>query len=181
MSTTLGISPPIGQVTRKGKTLIVPRGATLPSCCVKCGIPTEGEPIMHTFRWHNPWVALLAFLGVLIYVIVAMVITKKMDLAVPLCGAHRERRKTFLIIGLVLLAASVPAGIGIGRLAGGPDDTGWSLLAIFILLVTALVLLLPMRNLLRPTYIDEIGARFENAGRDFLDMIPSMHPQSVGQ
>jgi|SRR5579859_5536457 len=175
MSTTLGISP-AGQVTRSGKTLIVPRGAILPPFCVKCGIPADGEPIKQKFRWHSPWWIALLVLGPLLWVIVAM-INERMDLAVPLCNAHRNmprgRRRTLLIIGVLLLAASLAAGIAFGRLFNSPYD---GLLCVLLLMLMALVLLMLLRNALgnslRPTHIDEIGGQFKNAGEDFLNKFP---------
>jgi len=166
-----------GQATKEGGILIVPRGALLPPFCIKCGIPTQTEPTKKTFKWHPPWIIVFIFLGLLPFFIAAAVTTKKLDIALTLCVAHQKRRKTLLFVGLALLVLCIPVGISIGRVS--PEDVGWYLLAGLILFITALVVLLPMRSVLRPVQIDEVGGRFEKASRAFLNLIPDTS-QAIG-
>jgi hypothetical protein len=171
MFTTLSLTSP-GKVTKEGGILVVPRGALLPPYCVQCGSPTQSEPIKETFRWHSPWIAVLVFFGLLPYLIVAAVTTKKMDFAISLCVAHQKRRTNLRNIGLALLALCIPVGISIGRAVGGSEYGGCSLLVGLLVFIAALVLLLPMRSVLRPVRIDDLGGRFEKASRVFLNLIP---------
>jgi double zinc ribbon protein len=170
---------PAGQAARQGKLLHVPRGATLPAYCVRCGAPSSGEPIKQNFSWHTPWLYLLIIPGVLIYVIVAAMVSKKCSLAVPVCDAHRAQRRNFLFVGLTTLITCIPIGVIFGRLIGGPDDVGWALTIIIVLFITSIVLLVPVRALLQPTFIDETRATFKKAGENFLNMLPEM-PAGAG-
>lgn len=174
MPNALGLTS-TGRVAKEGGILIVPRGALLPPYCIKCGLPTQGEPIKQKFRWHEPWIAIFIFLGLLPYVIAAAITSKKMHVAIPLCVTHQKRRKNLLIVGLALLVLCTPVGISIGRAIGGPEDVGWSILVGLIVFISALVVLLPMRSVLRPVRIDEFGGRFQKAGRVFLSLIPQSH------
>jgi hypothetical protein len=40
---------PPANVTKVGNILIIPRGAQLPPFCIKCGTPTQTEPVKKTF------------------------------------------------------------------------------------------------------------------------------------
>ena len=61
MATTLGQTPQT--VYRDGDKLDVPRGASLPPYCVKCGMPSSGDPIQKTFFWHSPLLFLLVLVN----------------------------------------------------------------------------------------------------------------------
>jgi hypothetical protein len=107
----LGSTP---TVYREGKISVVPSGSSLPPNCVKCGIPVSGNPLTKTFRWHNPWLVLLIFVGLIVYAIVALVVQKKVRIAVPFCEAHRRWRTQMNLAGALLLIGSVPMSILLG-------------------------------------------------------------------
>src|ERR1035438_1465832 len=62
---------------RQGKILVVPSGSHLPELCVKCGAPASGKPLTKTFSWHSAGYYFLIFIGLIVYVIVALVVQKK--------------------------------------------------------------------------------------------------------
>jgi hypothetical protein len=64
-------------------------GYDLPDLCMKCGAPAMVYKAKN-FSWHPGWVYVLAFFGVLPFVFVALVLTKRMAVSVPLCEAHRN-------------------------------------------------------------------------------------------
>jgi len=173
MSGVLGISPlgqgRVGQAYRDGETLVVPRGASLPPFCVKCGAPAT-EHIQKSFKWHSPWLALLVFLGLLPYLVVVFAAQKSCQVVVPICDAHQKRRRNYLWIGLALLVACLPVADWIGTLAG---RGGWLALAFLVLLIASLVFLMPLRSLLSPQHIDETRAIFKGAGENFLARLPT--------
>lgn len=156
---------------RQGNLLFVPLGVALPPYCVRCGAPSTGEPIKQNYRWHPSWVYLLILPGVLIYLIVAAIVSKKCILAVPVCDAHRRQRLNFLLVGLALLLMCVPIGLLFGRLVGGADDVGWSLLMIVVLFFTS-IFMFAARALLQPKMISDTHALFKKAGENFLNMLP---------
>jgi hypothetical protein len=61
----------------------------LPDVCMKCG----AQAVVYkakTFSWHPGWVYLLVFVGLLPAVIVALILTKRVRLRVPLCERDRN-------------------------------------------------------------------------------------------
>jgi len=93
---------------RDGKILVVPLGASLPRMCVQCGEPSSGEPLTKTFRWHSPWLYLLIFPGLLLYVIAALAVQERASIDVPFCTSHRSWRTRMNLAGAVLLIGFLP-------------------------------------------------------------------------
>jgi hypothetical protein len=167
------LAQPPQTVYRDGDKLEVPRGASLPPYCVKCGMPSAGDPIPKTFFWHHPMLFLLVLFNLLIYAIVAMIVRKRFDLAVPLCEAHKASRKTTTWVGLLLLVAGIPGALIIGSLFGGDDGIAWALLLSIVLLVAGLLVLAMGRRMLIPKRIEPTRAIFAGAGDIFLNMLPT--------
>jgi hypothetical protein len=158
---------------RKGNRLVVPKGAALPSYCVKCGQPVIGEPFKKTFFWHNPWLFLLVLVNILVYAIVAMILRKRFDLAVPLCPEHLQSRKNLLIATWVLGLGFIPGGILVGALISDTDTAvALGFLTAFLLLIAAFVTG-GMSAVLRPREITDFSATFSGACEQFLAMLPS--------
>jgi hypothetical protein len=61
----------------------------LPPVCLRCGAPATMTKAKQ-FRWYPSWVNILILVGLLPYIIVAAIMTKRMRIAVPLCAAHRS-------------------------------------------------------------------------------------------
>jgi hypothetical protein len=70
----------------------------LPEVCMKCGAPAAVRK-RKTFSWYPPWVALLLLAGLLPFIIVALILTKRRTVDAPLCEDHTNH---WLWRGLVL-------------------------------------------------------------------------------
>ncbi len=163
--------PSTTTVYRDGKRLVVPRGAALPAYCIKCGRPVEGAPIKSDYSWHSRWLFLLILLNLLIYILAALLVRKKMALLIPVCEEHRRLHQRRRWIGIGLLLGFIPGGVLVGSLDGG----GWGWLAGFVLLVAAVVYL-QRANLLAPKRISDQEGIFRGAGEAFLSQLPSTPP-----
>ena len=76
----------------------------LPSLCMKCGAEATGH-VRKTFSWQPSWVIILIVFGLLPYVIVALLLTKRMTIEAPLCDQHKNHwswRNLFIYGGFVL-------------------------------------------------------------------------------
>jgi hypothetical protein len=112
----------------------------LPAVCLRCGRAadlTRGR----TFSWHPPWIDWFLVLGLILFwpllivgIVLAAVQTKRMDVEVPLCQAHRNHglwRAWFIYGGLAVVVA-LGAGAFAFLMAVRPGDeaaqtaAGWA-------------------------------------------------------
>jgi hypothetical protein len=96
-------------------------GCMLPNRCVVCNAP--GKHRVHkTFFWHEPWLYVLLFTGVLLYAIVVTFFRKTAGVEYWLCDEHRVKRTRGLLIAWLGFAAGfflmlIAVGVGSPELA----------------------------------------------------------------
>jgi len=161
---------------RQENKLVIPQGAPLPGYCVKCAQPVTGEFFKKKFQWHNPLLYLIVLISPIIYVIVALILMKRVELLVPMCDEHRQRRKNFLIATWVLVLGFIPGGILAGALVGNATDSNTGalvgMLVGFALMIAAFVTG-ARAVVMRPKEITPNSATFTGVCEPFLAMLPS--------
>lgn len=158
---------------RQGNKLVIPTGAPLPRYCVKCAQPVTGEFFKKKFQWHNPLLYLIALISPIIYIIVAMIVMKRVELLVPMCDEHRQRRKNLLIATWVLALGFIPGGILAGSLFSDSDTgVGVGLLVGFLLFIAAFVTGVKA-IIMKPQEITPACATFTGVCEQFLTLLPS--------
>jgi GYF domain 2/Domain of unknown function (DUF4386) len=103
------VPPPIPRhlrIWRNEKLLVMDQGAQLPDRCVKCNAHSNVR-LKRKLYWHNPGYYLLIFVGVLIYVIVALSVRKTAEVEIGLCDLHSTRRKKGILISWGIFALSL--------------------------------------------------------------------------
>jgi hypothetical protein len=155
--------------------LVVSHDAVLPMNCVKCGRPTNEPLLRRKFSWHPEWYVVLIFAGVLPYIIMAMVASKRIVVQVPLCSKHREQYKALKLAAIFLLLGSIPAMVAAGKWL--PEDfQGVGIFAGFLALLAGLICLSVYGSVLQAKYIDSNFGFFRNVNRDFLGLLPPCPP-----
>lgn len=95
---------------RQGKVLVMHKLAPLPDICLMSNQPATRR-LKRNLQWHHPLIALSILAGVLIYVILALILTKRATIYLPLTDEWYERRKRRVIFswvaGLVFLAMMI--------------------------------------------------------------------------
>ena len=61
----------------------------LPSVCMKCGAPATVRATK-TFSWCPSWVGILFLVGLLPYMVVSSMLTKRQTVQTPLCSRHEN-------------------------------------------------------------------------------------------
>jgi hypothetical protein len=167
----IGLFSKPGNVYRDGKNLVVTDATPLPRFCVKCGQPVVTEPGLRKYSWHNRWLYLLIFVGVIFYIIVALAVRKRWMLALPLCEAHRKEYRRRRSIGAALLIAGIPIMLLLIGLASSDAGTALGIVTgIGVLLAGAVFWSLSQP--LVPTRIEDTFASFTGAGEAFLSQLP---------
>ena len=160
---------------RQGTNLLVTHNAPLPPFCVRCGQGAMSEPLKKTFYWHHPALFLVVLLSPIIYIIVALIVRKKMAVDAPLCSEHWDRYKSGRRIGGALMLACIPLAILLANVLN--DFVGWAILLGFLLFVAGAIVFGVASGVLRPKRIDEHWGTFSGACENFLAQLPPV-PQS---
>jgi len=103
----LPLPPAIGGIWRDKSTLVMTKDASLPDRCVKCNAPANGVRLKRMLAWHSPVLYLVIFFAVLIYVILAAILSKRATVYIGLCNQHFQRRRKQKVVGWLLLAIGV--------------------------------------------------------------------------
>jgi hypothetical protein len=155
----------------------------LPEVCMKCGAQSWKQK-SRTFSWYPPWVGVLILGGILPFVIVAAVLTKRMTVRVPLCDEHQNHwswRGWFIGVGAILMlmlglgcfavlvATDQPqqrGGGGANPLAGVLCAGGGVAFLIFI--ITAAII---QQLAIRPTEITNEAITLTNVAPEFSEAV----------
>ncbi|HLW51349.1 MAG TPA: hypothetical protein VKW06_00775 [Candidatus Angelobacter sp.] len=147
-----------------GQAVILP-----PATCIRCGAPADGKPLTKWYYWHAPAFYLTILLGVLVYVIVAVVVRKGMKVTVPLCVQHRQRRSIVVTLTWVLPLVGIADAF---ILAQFNIDGGIIALVTVALILSGLVVWAMAGNPIRPLKIDNFSGEFLGVCEKFLQQFP---------
>src|SRR5690242_17414628 len=78
---------PASRNTMAWATIDSREASRLPAVCMKCGERSALEKVK-TFSWCPPWVVVIIVLALLPGAIIAMVLTRRLTVHVPLCEDH---------------------------------------------------------------------------------------------
>jgi hypothetical protein len=86
----------------------------LPQICMRCGKEASVTKT-RDMSWCPPWVAVLILAGLLPYAIVAMILTKRARVQVPLCEDHKWHwiNRNLIIWGGLLVAGALVVAIAV--------------------------------------------------------------------
>src|SRR5262249_33622897 len=116
------------------------RRGLLPQTCMVCGSPADLRK-SRTFSWHTPLAYLGLLAGLLPFIIIALVLTKRMSVGVPLCRAHKGHwaKRTLFVLGTLLGLVALGIGVTAIQANQAPGDDSWLCLGWVGLLVVWLV------------------------------------------
>ena len=165
--------PPSGGVWRDQSSLVMTRDAVLPDRCVKCNAAANGFRLKRKLAWHHPAIYLLAFLAVLIYALVAGIVSKRAIIYVGLCADHVRLRRFKLAVGWLLLATGF-----IGAIVAFSYNSGIGGLLGFAVFMFAVVWLIVVTRVVKPKRIDDQLIWITGMNSDFLAQLPAWQSQS---
>lgn len=164
------ISPTGEGLWQSGRVLVMEKTAVLPDVCVVCNAPADGFSLRRRLAWHSPWWYFTIFLGVLIYIIVALIVQRRADIRVGLCMTHRQRRRTWLTVAWMIVALAVALPFVLGWL--DPDAIAFGFLALPLLLLAAALVGLYGARVVYPKRIDAEYAMLGGVSPAFLMTLP---------
>jgi hypothetical protein len=156
----------------------------MPAMCMACGQPST-DYIRKNFAWCPPWVSILILAGLLPYVIVASMMTKRMHVEVPVCAKHRGYWwKRGLLMWLPMLFL-ILGGIGLAILADEmrqKDLMGFVCLGSVLAVLTWLIVALVIQSLMiRPTEITDRTITLKSVNDGFAASLNEMQDDHEGR
>jgi hypothetical protein len=147
----------------------------LPGVCMVCGAPADVRKSKN-FSWYNPLAYLGLLAGLVPFLIIALVLTKRMTVRVPLCQQHQSHwsKRTLWVLGTFLAAMAVGIGAFAYMANQQPpnDDAGWVCLAcvglLFVWLVAAAII---QSSAIRPTEITDTSITLTKVHPDFVEAL----------
>ncbi len=171
-------TPSLAGLWRENYLLVMHKDAALPNICVKSGVPVTQPGIQRKFSWHHPALALLILLSPLIYIIVALVASKKANVVVPLSPIEREKRSTGMKIGWGLGLTGLAMFIGGIVLIANANPNQGSGLGVILLISGILLALIGLvygankAKIMSPTKITATHAWFKGVHPNILNQLP---------
>jgi hypothetical protein len=162
----------MGGVWRDDKTLVMTRDAQLPDHCVKCNAPAHGFKLKRKLSWHHPALYVVVLVAWIIYLVLAMALSKRATVFLGLCTEHIKRRRIFLTIGWVMLAL----GVIIPVLAFSYEYLGIGLLGMLLFLVSVFWLVFANR-VVNVKKIDDRYVYLTGIDANYLARFPSVQGQ----
>lgn len=92
-------------IWRSNSALVMNKRAQLPQRCVKCNAPTQ-HTLKRNLRWHHSTLYISILGSLLLYLVLALVLSKSATIHVGLCETHLAARKRDIIITCFLVLVS---------------------------------------------------------------------------
>src|ERR1044072_8782987 len=160
-----------GGLSRDGDQLVVVHGAHFRDRCAKCNNPAAPPHKMRKLYWPPPAIYLLLLVYGIVYIIVALIVRKNVEIDPGLCGQHLQKRRLWIGIGWAGALFGWIVVVWGGR-TFGLDPGLTALLAIGFFVVSAASGILNSR-VLYAKRIDDRHARLKGAGEEFLASLPT--------
>ncbi len=161
-------APMSSGITRRRKLLITPLEPSLPARCVKCNVDVSGAPVLRKLSWHHPALYVVVLVNLLLYIILALAVSKRSRALVYLCPQHRAKRRNAIILAWVLFLGGIVVVFTDFTL-----DQPIGLWAVGLAMVLFGVIWVAVKaKIVTAAKIDKEGMRLSGCGPAFLDSFP---------
>ncbi len=166
---------PSGGIWRSGKLLVMQKNAVLPDICVKSNQETNGYRLKRQLSWHHPALFLSVLAAPIIYIILAMVMSKKATIHIGLSDEWRSKRLMRILFAWLLAAASVGCFFGGFALIGNQQTDPIAVALVigsFVLFFTAAIFGSVGARMIKVHHIDDYYVKFKGVHPDYLARFP---------
>ena len=164
--------PTIGGVWRDNTTLVMTKDASLPDQCVKCNAPANGSRLKRSLSWHHPALYFVILVAWIIYVVLALTLSKRATVYLGLCPEHIQRRKNLLMLGWAMLAI----GLVTTFIAFANEYVGFGLIGL-ISFVVAVFWLVIVSRVVKVKKIDDRYVWLTGIDANYLAQLPNLQSQ----
>jgi len=155
-------------VKRDGKWIVMPVGGDLPPRCVKCNATADEPTKQRKVQWHHPAIYLVLLFNIIVYAIVAAIVSKRIKVSPGLCEQHKARRRNAILYAWLGIVGSIVLPI----VFGSEEYAGEWIFFCIVLFLGSCVMGIVRSRVLYAKKIDDYSARLGGAGPQFLDSLP---------
>ena len=158
---------------RHGKLMVVNKLAEFPDICLVSNLPAEGSRLQRKFSWHHPLIALSILIAVPVYLVLAIVLSKRATLHVPMTRQWIIRRRWRIAVAWLVGLSSIALFIGAIVLDDNGVDLGaWLFLASIFLFLGAVFFGIIACPLIKPARISDQFVWLRGVHPDYLAQLP---------
>ena len=171
------MSDKMSGVWRHGKQLVMSKDAELPYRCVKTNEPADSL-LRRKLSWHSPVLFVVIFAGLLIYVILAMILSKKADIQVPISRRIQARRSTAIIVGWLCGLGGLAVTIFACMFLADSQNPTWKDAIPFVIIGGIVFVLFSavassaIASIVTPAKITNRHVWLKGVHADYLDLLP---------
>lgn len=160
-----------GGLWRQGKLLVMRKDAILPNRCVKSNVPTDRK-LKRNLSWHHPAIFLTVLISLCIYVVLALILSKKATIHIGLSDEWFGKRSRAILIGWGSVFASIAMVIAGIALVDQNDYFGILIVAGFALFLFGAIFGLTCSRMVAPTKIDDAYVWLKGVNAEYLATLP---------
>ena len=152
---------------RDGNRLVARDGHVLTDFCICCGGAPTGKPMKRVYQWHPPLIYIVLLISPLIYIIVALIVRRRLTLHLSACQPCRKRRRMKLAVGWLVFFGSIAVAV-----LGGAHDRGWMIASGLLAWIVSCFWLALAARLLVPARIENQFGWFKRAPQSVVATLP---------
>jgi len=157
-------------VWRQGPLVVMRRDAVLPDRCLKSNEPSAGR-LKRKLQWHHWTVYLALLVNVIVYIILATIISRRATIQIGLSQPwFARRRRTIVIAWTTFLTGLALTASG---LFAGPSWAPWLAIAGVLMMLGGAIYGLVAARLVAAKRIDRTHIWLKGACPEFLDALPA--------
>lgn len=162
---------------RKGNQLVMHKQASLPDRCVKSNQPAGGLRLRRSLSWHHPMLYLTLFIGVLIFVILAVILRKQATIEIGLSEEWFRKRRSAILVGWILALSGIAIAalslLAISDPHGQMAWAGWGIPIGILTLLGGMIFGLLNSQMVTPARITDNFIWLKGVHPDFLADLPA--------
>jgi hypothetical protein len=158
-------------IWRQGSLLVMRKDAVLPDRCIKSNVATDRK-LKRSLNWHPSWVFLTILISLCVYIVIALILSKKATIRIGLSDEWFAKRSRAILIGWGSVLASIGMLISGGAMIEQNDAFGILILAGVVLFLFGAIYGLIRARMISPTKIDDAYVWIKGANAEYLASFP---------
>jgi len=147
------------------------KDAVLPDRCIKSNVPTDRK-LKRSLTWHHPAIFFTILIGICIYVVIALILSKKATIHIGLSDEWFAKRGRAILSGWGSVLASIALVFGGASMVDRNGAFGIVIIAGIMLFPIGAIYGLVASRMVSPTKIDDAYVWLKGASAEYRASFP---------